>query len=102
MHVSLAYYIDYDDPMVKDFLLKYRALFNTEPNQFAFQGYDVTRYFIDLCYKYGEHWSENIENSDAQMLQSTFNIRRQPIGGFINNGVRRIVYENGYSVKKEK
>lgn len=102
MHVSLAYYIDYEDPMVKNFLLKYRALFNTEPNQFAFHGYDVVRYFVDLCSKYGDSWTENMENADSQMLQSTFNIRKQPAGGFINNGVRRIIYENGYSVRKEK
>lgn len=102
MHVSLAYHIDYEDQRVKEFLLKYRALFNTEPNQFAFQGYDVARFFIDLCSKYGDKWAENIENADAQMLQSTFNLRKQTTGGYINNGVRRIVYENGYSVKKEK
>ena len=102
MPVSLAYFIDYESPQVKDFLLKYRALFNTEPNQFAFQGYDVTKYFIDLCSKYGDKWAENIENADAQMLQSTFSLRRQPTGGFTNTGVRRIVYENGYSVRKVK
>ena len=102
MHVSLGYYIDYENQNVKDFLLKYRALFNTEPTQFAFQGYDVTKYFIDLCSKYGDKWAENIENADAQMLQSTFSLRRQPTGGFTNTGVRRIVYENGYSVRKVK
>ena len=102
MHVSLAYYIDYEDAAVKDFLLKYRAFFNTEPNQFAFQGYDVMKYFISLCSKYPDRWAEYIESNDSQMLQSTFQIRRQPVGGYINNGVRRIVYENGYSVRKEK
>ena len=99
MHVSLAYYIDYEDPKVKDFLLKYRALYNTEPNQFAFQGYDVARYFIELYSKYGDGWKENIGSHDMNMLQSTFNIRKKEIGGYINEGVRRIVYENGYSIK---
>lgn len=102
LHVSLGYYIDYESLRVKDFLKKYRALYNTEPNQFAFQGYDVARYFIELCSKYGEHWSNHLENNDSDMFQSSFNIRRQPIGGYVNNGVRRIVYENGYSVKTVK
>ena len=31
LHVSLGYYIDYEDPRVKAFLLKYRALYRTEP-----------------------------------------------------------------------
>ena len=99
MHVSLAYYIDYEDQKVKDFLLKYRALYNTEPNQFAFQGYDVARYFLELCSKYGENWREHIENYDVKTLQSSYKIRKQPIGGYLNNGVRRIIYENGYEVK---
>ena len=102
MHVSLAYYIDYENPEVKDFLLKYRALYNTEPNQFAFQGYDVTRYFIDLCSKYGDSWKQYIEEHDMSTLQSSFMIRKQHIGGYINSGVRRIIYENGYSVKPVK
>lgn len=102
LHVSLAYYIDYEDTRVKEFLLKYRALYNTEPNQFAFQGYDVARYFIDLCSKYGKDWKEHIEDNAQNMLQSSFDIRRQQIGGYVNNGVRRIIYENGYSVKAVK
>lgn len=99
MHVSLAYYIDYENQDVKDFLLKYRALYNTEPNQFAFQGYDIARYFIELCSKYGDSWKEHIENYDMNTLQSSYKIRKQVIGGYLNNGVRRIVYENGYGVR---
>ena len=99
MHVSLAYYIDYENTKVKDFLKKYRALYNTEPNQFAFQGYDVARYFIELCARYGYNWKQFIEDNDSSTLQSNFKIRKQAIGGYTNSGVRRIVYENGYSVK---
>lgn len=100
MHVSLAYYIDYDSPAVKDFLLKYRALFNTEPTQFAFQGYDIARYFIDICSRYGERWMEKLDGTEKQMLQSTFRFVSLEEGGHVNNGVRRIVYGEGWSVEK--
>ena len=95
MRVSLSYYIDYETPEVKEFLMKYRSLYNTEPNQFAFQGYDVTKYIVDLCSKYGKNWIKHVERNDANMLQSTLNLRKQPIGGYQNLGIRRIVYENG-------
>ena len=101
-HVSLAYYVDYESPLVKEFLLKYRALFNTEPNQFAFQGYDVTRYFADQYTKAGKNWKEGLDGNETEMLQSTFMLRRQPSGGHLNNGIRRIVYDNGYSIKRVK
>lgn len=95
LHASLTYYIDYNDAEVKQFVKKYRALFNTEPTQFAFQGYDVAKYFIGLCAKYGDGWMQHVE--DAEMLQSTFDIK--PSGnGYINEGIRRIVYGPEYSV----
>lgn len=100
MHVSLGYYIDYEDPQVKDFLLKYRALYNTEPTQFAFQGYDITKYLMELCSKHGDGWMDAADATSMEMLQSTFSLRRQPAGGFVNNGVRRIIYDKGYEIRR--
>ena len=100
LHVSLTYYIDYNDQRVKNLLLKYRALFNTEPTQFAFQGYDVAKYFLGLCAKYGEDWMRYAE--DASMLQSTFDLKPSGNAGYINNGIRRIVYGKEYSVESSK
>lgn len=98
LHTSLSYYINYDDPKVMSFLMKYRALFNAEPSQFAFQGYDIAAYFIDLVNKYGEKWVEKIDEGKKKMLQNTFDFKKTPEGGYINNGVRRIVYGDKWSV----
>ena len=103
MHVSLTYYIDYEDQRVKDFLLKYRALFNTEPSQFAFQGYDIASYFINLCNRYGDRWTEMVDKAPQAMLQSTFRCKKiDENGGYINNGIRRIIYDDGWSVYELK
>ena len=100
MHVSLGYYIDYDDPRVKNFLLKYRALFNAEPTQFAFQGYDIASYFIELCSKYGKNWQDKMSHEEKSMLQSTFKCMKDGDGGYINHGVRRIVYGKDWTISK--
>ena len=100
LHVSLTYYIDYNDQRVKNFLLKYRALFNTEPSQFAFQGYDIASYFIDLCSRYGSDWAEKMSAEEKSMLQSTFRCIKEGNGGYINTGVRRIIYEKDWTLTK--
>lgn len=102
MHVSLGYYIDYSDKKVMDFLMKYRALFNTEPTQFAFQGYDVASYFIRLYSRYGDRWLNKMNDEERSMLQSTFRCEKLEDGGFINTGVRRIIYGDDWSVDKIK
>ena len=102
MRVSLTYYINYEDQEVMDFLLKYRALYNTEPSQFAFQGYDIAHYFISLCHKYGKDWTDKLEESEKAMLQSTFKYLKQGTGGYTNNGVRRITYGPNWTITQVK
>lgn len=98
-HVSMSYYIDYQDKEVMNFLMKYRALFNMEPNQFAYQGYDVAKYFMSLCAEYGDDWKQMLEKSDRGMLQATFMLRRNGGQGYVNHGTRRIIYENGWEIR---
>lgn len=101
LHASLTYYIDYESDDVKNFLMKYRALFNTEPTQFAFQGYDVAKYFIGLCAKYGDDWKNHLDK-ECKMLQSTFMMNNSENGGYSNKGIRRILYGDRYSVETIK
>lgn len=102
LHASLGYLIDYEDTKVKNFLLKYRALYNTEPTQYAFQGYDIATYFIGMCSNYGSEWKRKLESSENHMLQSTFKFTPVEDGGFVNKGIRRVVYGSGWSVTKTK
>lgn len=102
MRVSLTYYINYEDPAVRSFLLKYRALYNTEPSQFAFQGYDIANYFISMRSQYGENWMQELDQVEKAMLQSTFKFGKQGTGGYVNNGVRRIVYGPNWTVSQVK
>ena len=101
-HISHGYLIDYDSQQVKNFLLKYRALYNTEPTQYAFQGYDIATYFIGMCGRYGSHWSRKIDDGQTQMLQSTFMFVPAENGGYINQGIRRLVYGDDWSVIKTR
>ena len=49
LHLSIPYYVEYGTPEVDKFLMRYRALYNTEPTPYSYQGYDITSYFLDLA-----------------------------------------------------
>ena len=72
---------------MQKFLLAYRALYGTEPNQFAFQGYDTAMYFINIVSKYGGGWKYLLEGTTAKGLHTDFKF-----SGHKNTAVRRIVY----------
>ena len=92
LHVCLSYNINYDRPEVKNFLLKYRAIFHTEPTLFAFQGYDIATYFINIVNQFGYQWKDKLTEAKMSGLQTTFDFQRQENNSVINEGVRRIEY----------
>ena len=99
LHTSIAYYVDYDDPAVMDFVRKYRALYNTEPTPYAFQGYDIASYFLGMVSEYGKDWTARLETNEKEMLQAYFRfIKEEGKKGCVNSGIRRIVYGPDYSI----
>ncbi len=101
LHLSLPYFVDYSNAEVKDFLMKYRALYNGEPTPFAFQGYDITMYFLTMHKNYGNNFNRVYELGKARMLQSKFNFVQnnssQP-NGFENTGTVNVMYNNDYTI----
>ncbi len=99
LHTSVAYFVDYESQKVKDFVKKYRALYNTEPTPYAFQGYDIASYFLGMCAKYGEDWERHLETDVESLLQADFKfVKAGEKGGFVNTGARRIVYGPDYTI----
>lgn len=98
-HISGGYFINYNDRAVKDFILRYRALFHTEPSQSAFQGYDLMTFFATMAHDYGRRWYVRSEGETFTGLQSDLNLKREGEGGFVNHGVRRVIYSPDFSIR---
>ena len=98
LHTSVTYFVDYDSKDVQNFLLQYRALYNTEPSRSAYSGYDLMMYFSTLAHKYGKKWPRALHKVDYKGLQSDFNLVKTPSGSYVNNAVRRVVYNPDYSI----
>ena len=99
-HMSLTYYVDYDNNAVKSFLMKYRALYNTEPTAFAYQGYDLLSYFAGIISEYGDNWADKLEErEEIKLLQENFKFKKTSAeGGYVNQSIKRIVYGQGYKI----
>ena len=84
-----AFFIDYEKPAVRDFLKKFRTIYNTEPTMvtgfggispfpylFTFLGYDVTYFFVSALKKYGENLGNCLPDFQMEMPQSNFRFER--------------------------
>ena len=103
-HVPAPYFVDYSDPKDQQFVLQYRALFSAEPDDFAFQGYDVLSYFIAAMTRLGTGFIDNADAVPMQLLHCNFQFQRDDEkSGWRNNATRNLVYElDDFSIAIEK
>ena len=99
MHICSPYFADYDADVVRSFVRRYRALFRTEPSQFAFQGYDLTRYFATLAAKYGSRWTRALSQVNGSGIHTDFHFEPVRTGSYRNHAIRRIIYNTDYSTE---
>ena len=97
LHQSATYYTDYNDSAVIRFVSDFRALFQTEPDNFAFHGYDTMMYFVSACDTYGRNWSQKLDEIQMSGLQTNFKFWWDPDRkGYVNSGIRRVIYSPGF------
>ena len=98
-HLALSYFIDYNDPDVRRFILAYRALFKDDPGSFSFQGYDTMHFFVTISTIYGRQWFKKLPEYAEKGLQSDF--RYTEADGRINQAVRRVVYNQDLTTTRQ-
>ena len=100
-HVSAAYFTDYYDPRVSNFIYAYRSTFEAEPNSFAYHGYDTMHYFLHIYRTYGADWQKMISGFTEKGLQTDFVFVKseEEDKGYVNSAVRRIDYLPDYSIR---
>jgi len=79
-NLNLSYFtsnhIDYQDETTHNFIETFRYNYSTEPNDFAFSGFDITYYFLSLLYYSGNDFNNCIENFPMELLKSNYNFKR--------------------------
>jgi LysM repeat protein/ABC-type branched-subunit amino acid transport system substrate-binding protein len=100
-HIFSNSFIDYNNPDVIDFVKKYRFYFKGESEKYAFQGYDICKYFCIALNKYGKDFRKCIHNNKVELLQTNFNF--VPVsnqGGYQNTAIYILEYSKDFKLRK--
>ena len=103
LHYVAPYWVDYNDKSTIAFIKKFRDYFHTEPENFGFQGYDVTLYFLSALKNYGKEFSECIPYMDVKLIQGDYRFEQvSRFGGYMNNGVSVIYHRPDFEVVRKR
>lgn len=99
LRLAATFHTDYSQADVKSFILAYRTLFESEPSSFAFNGYDVTRFFTSICARVGSDWGLDIGGQNGTGLYSDFSFeRKEGCKGAYSTAVKHLLYNPDNSI----
>jgi len=86
VHYFTSTLVDYNNFYTKDWILDFREKYNSEPTSasYAFDGFDIGWYFLNVLYIYGNRFEECIEDFDIDMIQTKFEFEQTPGSGYEN------------------
>jgi len=94
-----GYHINKSDARSALFESKYQNIFKCKPALFAYQGYDLARYFIRLRHMFGKDWSSHIESIKIKGMQASFDFAKEEgKSGYVNYGSHRLQYSPDGSI----
>lgn len=92
--VTASYKVDYTSGAVKDFIKNYRKLFNFEPGEYAFKGFDIGFYFGKLIARHGKDYMSHLAREKYDGLHNQFSFYRDEKLGYINTSLMLLRYQN--------
>ncbi len=69
-------YINYHSENTQNFVDSFRNNFSTEPDDYAFSGFDITYYFLSSLYYFGDNFGDCLEHFPMKLLQSEYSFKR--------------------------
>ncbi|MFH1296241.1 MAG: ABC transporter substrate-binding protein [Bacteroidota bacterium] len=93
-HILVPSWIDYNNPEVQRLVMLFRETYKTDPDNLAFQGYDVAWYFLNALQRYGTAFTDCLREITIRTLQTVYKFRQQNGDGWENHHWEIFHYDN--------
>ena len=83
-HYFSPSFIDYSDEKTNHFIKIFRDRFQAEPEQYAFEGFDIMWYFMNGMSKFGNQFESCVSVYKPDLLQNQFGFKKVGTNGWEN------------------
>jgi hypothetical protein len=95
-----TFFVNYNLPAVTAFVENFKTEFGTEPSLFAFQGYDISTFFLKLLHKNEKFTAKQASDEATGLLHATYHFKKlSDFGGYTNDSFTVVEYANTFEVK---
>lgn len=93
LQVPVIYFMSPEIVGVEEFVKEFRNTFKTDPEGYAFKGYDAVCYVTDMLEKYGSGIPDCISFESSKYTLSPFKMERIHGGGYDNKGIQVLIVD---------
>lgn len=99
-HFASATHIDYTNETTKNLARYYQEIYNTEPTEYYFQGFDIAAYYLNTLKEEGVSFFANLDRKTKNGISTDFKFYRPDSAtGFENRAMSIYKYDNYKLVK---
>ena len=100
LHIASPNFVDYENAATQNVIKTYRNKYKTEPDMYAYQGFDISYYFISELLKQGTGFLKTISTDAFKGVETNYKFIQHPAdSGFENNFVHILKYQDYKLVK---
>ena len=82
--------------------MEFISNFETEPNSYGVQGFDVSWYFLNAIFHYGKDFENCLPYMKTELVQGNYYFKKvSQWGGYMNEGVSVISYDRDFDVESK-
>ncbi len=97
LHLFSSSFVDYTDENIKRFIQSFRNQYKTEPDKYAFQGFDVAMFFFTALNNFGVNFDKCIDKVGGTYLQSDYKFLKSSKKDGYDNTYLNIYRYEGYN-----
>jgi ABC-type branched-subunit amino acid transport system substrate-binding protein/LysM repeat protein len=95
-----TFFVNYSLPSVAAFVENFKTEFGTDPSLFAFQGYDISTYFLKSLHKNEKFAGKQTSDEATGLLHANYHFKKlSDFGGYVNDSFTVVEYANNFEVK---
>ncbi len=87
LHIVASAFVDYRKENVKAFIVEYRSRYHTEPDEYAFAGYDAAMYYGNALRLYGKDFEHCLGDYTPDLLEGTLKFVHKENSGYENSHI---------------
>ena len=100
VHFLSSTFVDYKDRSVISFIKKYRADYLSEPEEYAFTGFDISWYFMNALSQFGNNFNDCLQFYDPKLIRPKVKFRKNGSGEGNENVYWDVIKFRNYQIQK--